>query len=208
MVVIVENEIEFFNFLKDEYKTGTFSLKLKELNNQSKITKRKKKANKRKVLIFKKQTKPGTVTLYEKKNGKEIGVYMKETNTLMAENVKRFISLRIKLVEKENPKDSSASHSHQVNREDTTVSSQEENKVVENVFQIPTSEESSSIQTLLNNDLKGAKKVWAIMTSGEEIQVENRIFNESDITYVGNSNTKIDLKSIEAIKFRGKVYYG
>jgi hypothetical protein len=208
MIVIAKNEIEFFNFLKDQYKTGTFSLKLKELNNQSKITKRKKKANKRKVLIYKKQTKPGTVTLYEKKSGKEIGIYMKETNILIAENVKRFISLRIKLVEKENPKDSSTSYSHQVNKEDTTVSSQEESKMVENVVQIPTSEESSAIQTLLNNDLKEAKKVWAVMTSGEEIQVENRIINESDITYVGNSKTKVDLKSIEAIKFRGKIYYG
>ncbi|MCQ6280793.1 hypothetical protein [Bacillus sp. EB600] len=206
MAVIAQNEIEFFNFLKDEFKTGTFYLKLVELNNQDKITKRKKKSNKRKVLIYKKQTKPGTVTLYEKKNGKVIGIYMKETNTLMAENVKRFISLRIKLLENENPKDSSKSRSPRLNEEAATVSVQEEDSIVRNAFQKPALEENGHIQNFLNNDLNGAKKVWAIMTSGEEIQVENRIFNESDIAYVGNSKTKVDLKRIKAIKFRGKVY--
>jgi hypothetical protein len=133
---------------------------------------------------------------------------MKDTNTLIAKRVKRFISLRIKLLEKENLENSSRSCSLRANEEDAIVSSQEVNKIVENVLQISTLEENSSIQNLLNNDLKGAKKVWVIKTSGEEIQVENSIFNVSNITYVGNSKTKVDLKSIKAIKFRGKVYSG
>ena len=206
MAAIAQNEIEFFNFLKDELKTGTFNLKLIELNNQNKITKRKKKSNKRKVLIYKKQTKPGTVTLYEKKNGKVIGIYMKETNTLMAENVKRFISLRIRLLEKENLEDSSKSRSSRLNEEAATVSVQEEDSIVRNALQKPAVEENGYIQNLLNNDLNGAKKVWTIMTSGGRDSSKNRIFNESGIAYVGNSKTKVDLKSIKAIKFRGKVY--
>jgi hypothetical protein len=254
MVLIAKNEIEFFNFLKDDYKTGAFNLNLKEIQNEKNTNKREKKTNKRKMLIYKKQNKPGTVTLYEKKNGKMIGVYMKETNTLMAENVDRFISRRIRFLENKNLFEASETRSPRVNevvtpasvqeeiisnvqeektsnvqeevisnvqeaeiasvqeekisnvQETENASVQEEKTIEKNVSEKPVVNHTNSIQDLLNTELKGAKKVWAILSSGEEIQVENCIFEESNIVYIGNSKTNVELNNVNAVKYRGKIF--
>lgn len=243
MVLIAENEIEFFNFLNDGFKSGVFKLKLKKLQTEKSVP----EVSKFRVLVYKKRNDTGATVIYGKDRVNELGVYMKDANTLFTQNAKQFVSMRIKFSERGKLSKATVIHSPGTTKE---VVLERENKTIEQVstpdIKVPVaaapkesvkevlaeakskdsvpnpSEEvmadqsvekelsktnkMNKIQTLLTTDLASVKKVWAIQMSGEEIQVENKVFGEDNVLYLGNSKTKVKLETVQAIKFRGKVY--
>ncbi|MCU9595234.1 hypothetical protein OEV82_12370 [Caldibacillus thermolactis] len=211
MTIIVENEKEFVKFLKDGYQTGIFKLKLKELHN-SNITKRK-------MIIYKRGSQK--ISLYIKNgdgNKREFAIYSPEKDTVYIENGNKFIGLRTKYVEKEqyqtstriSLKDNQTSSPSSIQNKESmrkdnsqSISPQTVNTIK---YQDNSSDKIMKIKNLLQHDLKEAKKVWAILKDGEEIQMNNSIFEESGILYLGSKRKNIELANIQTIKYRGKIY--
>ncbi|SFC50666.1 hypothetical protein SAMN05443252_1043 [Bacillus sp. OV322] len=65
---------------------------------------------------------------------------------------------------------------------------------------------TEAILELLRTDLKTAKKVWAILHSDEEVQVENNVINHLNGDLLGSNKANVEISMIKSIKFRGKLY--
>ncbi|MGF7535520.1 hypothetical protein AAGG74_17855 [Bacillus mexicanus] len=209
MTIIAENEIEFKNFLNDGYETGVFKLKLKKLGEN----REKKKVS---MLVYKRKTKNNVFTLYKKSDNNhksEFAVYKKENNTLFTEDANQFISFRINFSEKNETSHKTIIHSpkkeqHIVSRKQPVAVKPVKNEVSKNpeCTVQPSNQMLDRIKEVLSNELKNAKKVWAILNNGEELQLDNNVFEESKVTYLGNTKNYVKLLDIQQLKFRKKLY--
>lgn len=212
MAIIVANEKEFVNFLNDGFETGIFKLKLKKLQDKTK----------RIMIIYKRSGQ--NISLYKKCDDgkKEFAIYSPEEDKVYIENGNEFIGLRTKYVEKEQFQQSTT-HPLNINNQASKLSSVPNEldplrkakgnsqsispHSLDNLkLQDNSSDKQKEIINLLQDDLKDAKKVWAILKNGEEIQMNNFIFEEADILYLGSKRKNVGLANIQTIKYRGKIY--
>lgn len=64
-----------------------------------------------------------------------------------------------------------------------------------------------TIQDILQNELFNAKKVWVTDSNQEEMQIENKIFEENDHFFLGNSVKNLMLQDLYKLKYRNKIYF-
>jgi hypothetical protein len=225
MSFIAENEIQFENFLKDDIKSGVFKLKLMKLRANREVSKIR-------MMVYKQKVYNNVFTLFVKaKEGRrEIGVYLTDKNTIYTDNTNNFVRLKTRVsnrselvkvevthypvqqtnqdelkkpFEIKNEGNNSIASTNAINISKNAVerSSNQKNSEL-------TNDKSKLISELLNTDLQSAKKVWAILKNGDELQVENNLYEDSKVIFLGSSKTNVDISLIKSIKFRGKVYLG
>ena len=70
------------------------------------------------------------------------------------------------------------------------------------------SDRINAVKEVFETDLKAAKKVWAILHNGEEVQVESKFFEEAGDTFLGTSKISVNVMEIATVKYRNKHYLG